>query len=347
MDAARFAREQTPPRALFLTAPAFNQPILCLAGRPVLRANTDWLWSHGYEFREREADIKMIYAGGEEALALLRYYSVQFVYLGTRERDELRARQDFFERNFTAVYRSENISIYDTGRPVGAERAEAISDSSLMDTGGPREFAARVGKDPFQLLTEFQSVGYALYLYYKVSFNRMPRYEEFMEDMKALGRNVFVGRAPWQQALENNRSALLQDWTKRAEFRALYDGAGNEQFVDTLYSNAHVEPSRQERASAIAALEGRDGSRAQVIRRVAENRELAGREYEQAYVLMHYFGYLRRNPDDLPDGDLSGFNFWLGGLRETNDYRSLSRAFLESSEYKDQIKKEPPSVAGP
>ncbi|HKR01394.1 MAG TPA: hypothetical protein VJT09_12025 [Pyrinomonadaceae bacterium] len=342
MAAASFAREGTSPRALFLTAPAFNQPILCLAGRRVLRANTDWLWSHGYEFREREADIKMIYAGGEEALALLRYYGIQFVYLSTRERDELRASQDFFERNFAAVYRSENISIYDTRRPTGAERAEAINDSGSVFAGGPREFAARVGKDPFQLLTEFRSAGYTLYLYYKVSFNRMPRYEEFMEDMKTLGRGVFVGRDGWEQALENSKSALLRAWTERAEFKALYDGAGDEQFVDALYSNARVAPSGQERAGAIAALKGGHQSRAETVRRIAENRELAGREYEPAYVLMHYFGYLRRDPDDPPDGNLSGFNFWLGGLHETNDYRGLSRAFLESNEYKDQIKKEPP-----
>ena len=42
----------------------------------------------------------------------------------------------------------------------------------------------------------------------------------------------------------------------------------------------------------------------------------------------HFFGYLGRDPDP------EGFNFWLGVLSRNRDYRSLSRAFMESDEYK-------------
>ena len=51
---ASFVRDHTGPQALFLTAPSLKSPVLSLAGRPVLRSATAWLWSHGYEFRERE-----------------------------------------------------------------------------------------------------------------------------------------------------------------------------------------------------------------------------------------------------------------------------------------------------
>ncbi|HEX8336745.1 MAG TPA: hypothetical protein VF621_08440, partial [Pyrinomonadaceae bacterium] len=54
-EAARFVRGGTAARARFLTAPAFNHPVLALAGRPVVRGPTDWLWGHGHEFRAREA----------------------------------------------------------------------------------------------------------------------------------------------------------------------------------------------------------------------------------------------------------------------------------------------------
>jgi hypothetical protein len=59
-------------------------------------------------------------------------------------------------------------------------------------------------------------------------------------------------------------------------------------------------------------------------------------DYNEAYVLCHYFAYLRRNPDDPPDHDLTGYNFWLAQLDRTNDYRGITRAFLESDEYKWQ-----------
>ncbi len=49
--------------------------------------------------------------------------------------------------------------------------------------------------------------------------------------------------------------------------------------------------------------------------RVAENSTLAEQEMNRAFVLMQYFGYLRRNPDDKPDTDFSGYNFWLRTLK--------------------------------
>ncbi len=33
---------------------------------------------------------------------------------------------------------------------------------------------------------------------------------------------------------------------------------------------------------------------------------------------MQYFGYLRRNPDDQPDADYAGFEFWLTKLNQFN-----------------------------
>ena len=87
IDAAVVARERTPPHALFLTAPTLHQPILSLAGRAVLRADTAWLWSHGYEFAQREADVKSIYAGGAEARDLIDYYSIDYIYFGPGTRD--------------------------------------------------------------------------------------------------------------------------------------------------------------------------------------------------------------------------------------------------------------------
>jgi hypothetical protein len=63
---------------------------------------------------------------------------------------------------------------------------------------------------------------------------------------------------------------------------------------------------------------------------------LYARDYNTAYVLLHYFGYLRRDPDRPPDHDLAGYNFWLRDLNRTGDYRSLTRVFIESGEYKDR-----------
>ena len=64
---------------------------------------------------------------------------------------------------------------------------------------------------------------------------------------------------------------------------------------------------------------------------VAENAEFARREFNAAFVLMQYFGYLRRGPDE------EGFNFWLAKLEQFGgNYvnAEMVKAFISSDEYK-------------
>jgi hypothetical protein len=327
--AARFVREHTLPRALFLTAPVINQPVLCLAGRPVLRGATSWLWSHGYEFAAREADVKSIYAGTDEAPALIDYYGIDYIYFGPAEQSG--ANREFFERQFATIYRSQNIAIYDTRR----KNADPL-DARLPATVAPREFASRLERDPYQLLVEFPRVSYAVYRLYKVALGRRPRYEEYLEDMKIVGRGLFVGASGWQQILETNKSALAEKWLERTDFKARYDNKSNRQYVDELFANAGQIPNGALRDELFSALDKGSQSRAAVLNRIAESVRSDKADYNEAYVLIHYFGYLHRNPDDPPDNNLRGFNFWLEDLNHTGDYRSLTRSFIESDEYKDR-----------
>ncbi len=78
-------------------------------------------------------------------------------------------------------------------------------------------------------------------------------------------------------------------------------------------------------------------ARASVLRKVAENAELDRREKNRAFVLMQYFGYLRRDPDAAPDANNSGYRFWLSKLDEFHgDYvrAEMVKAFITSTEYR-------------
>jgi hypothetical protein len=78
-------------------------------------------------------------------------------------------------------------------------------------------------------------------------------------------------------------------------------------------------------------------SRAQVLRQIAEHQNLVRAESNRAFVLMQYFGYLRRNPNDAPDSDYSGYDFWLTKLNQFNgNYinAEMVKAFLTSFEYR-------------
>ena len=55
---------------------------------------------------------------------------------------------------------------------------------------------------------------------------------------------------------------------------------------------------------------------------------------------MQYFGYLRRNPNDTPDADYSGYDFWLTKLNQFNgDYQKaeMVKAFISSREYRQRF----------
>ena len=94
--------------------------------------------------------------------------------------------------------------------------------------------------------------------------------------------------------------------------------------------------AEQERTKLIRALADARETRSSILRRIAAEPRLVTREYNSAYILCHYFSYLKRNPDEGPDHDLTGFNFWRQQLDRTRDYRGVTRAFLESEEYKRQ-----------
>ena len=76
------------------------------------------------------------------------------------------------------------------------------------------------------------------------------------------------------------------------------------QFVDTLNQHAGGVLSANERATAIGLFGGASDTasvpaRAQVLRQIAEDSDLSDAERNRAFVLMQYFEYLRRNPNDL------------------------------------------------
>jgi hypothetical protein len=65
-------------------------------------------------------------------------------------------------------------------------------------------------------------------------------------------------------------------------------------------------------------------------------------ERNRAFVLMQFFGYLRRTPDDAPEAtrDYSGYDFWLTKLNQSQgDYiaAELVKAFITSGEYRQRF----------
>jgi uncharacterized protein (TIGR03118 family) len=188
----------------------------------------------------------------------------------------------------------------------------------------------------FFLSIEFQTTGMLNILAHQAAYGRRPLYGEFMAGTQALQRGVVFGAPGAVELIEANKQDFFLDFIGRLTFAGRYPTTMTPaQFVDALYANAGVTPTAEERAAAIAEFQGPGttdaNARARVVRRVAENRTFAAQEFNRAFVLMQYFGYLRREPDE------GGFQFWLNKLNEHNgNYitAELVRAFIESAEYR-------------
>jgi hypothetical protein len=98
-----------------------------------------------------------------------------------------------------------------------------------------------------------------------------------------------------------------------------------------------------EKATLVAALAPAPADpvrRADVLLKVAENQTLQQREVNRAFVLMQYFGYLRRNPSDAPDSDFGGYNYWLSKLNEFGgDFvrAEMVQAFISATEFRGRF----------
>jgi hypothetical protein len=210
----------------------------------------------------------------------------------------------------------------------------------------------------FFLSIEFQQTGYLVERVYKVAYGdvdgtstfptphtlKVPvvRFAEFLGDTQQITKGVIVLQTGWEQQLESNKVAFCGEFVQRARFtNALPTTMTPAQFVDQLNQNAGNVLTASERTTAINLFGGAGSTtnqtaRAQALRQVAEDRDLESAEFNRAFVLMQYFGYLRRNPNDPQDSDHTGYDFWLVKLNQfggsyTN--AEMVKAFISSVEY--------------
>ncbi|MCM3903311.1 MAG: DUF4214 domain-containing protein [Pyrinomonadaceae bacterium] len=192
----------------------------------------------------------------------------------------------------------------------------------------------------FFLSIEFHETGYLLYRLNKASFGVMPRRNPFLVDMQLATQGLIVGAPGWERTLDDNKRRLADDWVQRPEFQQRFGSLSNEQYVDALFSNAGVLPTAAERNALVEGLRLQRETRATALRQIADHSQFKLQEKNSAFVLMQYFEYLHRNPDEGQDRDMSGFNFWLRKLDDAGgDFHraEMVRAFIESGEYRQRF----------
>lgn len=184
----------------------------------------------------------------------------------------------------------------------------------------------------FFVEAEFQRTGSFVYRLYKGGLARRPAFVEFTNDRA----QVIEG-----PNLEQTKQALTLAFVQRQEFLTKYAS----QNTATAFVDAVIASIQQNSGVSLTGIRsvmlseystgGTDLnlSRARALRVAIDHSLFTTTEYNPSFVLMQYFGYLRRNPDQ------GGYDFWLNILnnREPNNYRSMVCAFLTSAEYQQRF----------
>ncbi|HYJ46997.1 MAG TPA: Calx-beta domain-containing protein, partial [Pyrinomonadaceae bacterium] len=166
---------------------------------------------------------------------------------------------------------------------------------------------------------EFHDRGYFIYRFYSTGFGRIPKYTEFMRDMQKV--SGFLNDQQQEQA----KVSFINEFMARSEFKQKYDPVVDAAaYVDALSQTAGVTLSN--RNQIVQQLQTSQITRGQALRMVVESAEVDQKFYNEAFVIMQYFGYLRRDADIL-------YQQWIQTLNQTKDYRVLVNGFLNSTEY--------------
>jgi hypothetical protein len=172
---------------------------------------------------------------------------------------------------------------------------------------------------------EFQERGYFVYRFYSASFGRKPNYEEFIPDVAKV--SGFLTEAE----KEANKVAFVDEFMARTEFKNRYDSQTTPTaYVDALIASSGLA-SHPSHDGWIAGLTNGTLTRARVLRELAESQPLSDKYSVEAFVVMQYFGYLRRNPD-------SQYKVWIATLNQNPaDYRRMVDGFMNSTEYRNRF----------
>lgn len=75
----------TEPDDIFLTAPNHNNAVSSLTGRNIVCGSGTFLYYHGVDYAQREADIKVMYEDPLRRSELLKTYKVSYIVIGSQE----------------------------------------------------------------------------------------------------------------------------------------------------------------------------------------------------------------------------------------------------------------------
>lgn len=116
ISVAEKIKSQTDANAIFLTSDKHNHLVPNLTGRRILMGFRGWLWTYGINYNKRAGDIGEMFSGDKNAKSLLEKYKVDYVFIGSSEKNDFKANEQFFDQNYSLFLQEGDIKIYKISR---------------------------------------------------------------------------------------------------------------------------------------------------------------------------------------------------------------------------------------
>ena len=159
------------------------------------------------------------------------------------------------------------------------------------------------------LSIEFQTTGGLVDGLYRAGFGVRPNFAQFMPDTRLVPPESWLAETDGKRSCRQIKTpSSLTSSIGRLSMRPMMDYRSSV-FVDTLISHTGVSFTASERDALVSGLSQGTMTRAEALSAIAENERFESAKFNDAFVMMEYFGYLRRDADAL------GFQFWLDKLR--------------------------------
>ena len=186
---------------------------------------------------------------------------------------------------------------------------------------------------------EFQLKGFYVFLYYKVTLNRLATYDEIVGDMRSVTGTT-------SQEVYDRKAQFARAWLVRRDMNDAFLGFTNGNLVDLWAGDSSVyhltkittrDPASPDTgpiveitlANLVTRMNSGQVNRSQALRAIVESQEVRNTEFNSAFVAMQYYGYLRRTPE------AGGYNAWLNYLNaHPSEFRTMVNGFMNSVEYR-------------
>ena len=112
VEAAQFTKNNTSPDAVFITGTQHLNPVDSIAGREIVCGPDLYLYWHGFDTRERQAEIALFYEDPEGHPEIPAKYGAQYVYVSSYERSSYDVDEEGLERIGLKVFENSEASIY-------------------------------------------------------------------------------------------------------------------------------------------------------------------------------------------------------------------------------------------